>query len=72
MNLIFDGDYPLAYGAFDLNRDPTLSLAELRAQDDSDAEAFACFPEMRRGGVAVALPPLANGPGAKNTVDVCF
>ena len=53
MTLIFDGDYPLAYGAFDLNRDPTLSLAELRAQDDSGAEAFACFPEMRRGGMRV-------------------
>ena len=59
MTLIFDGDYPLAYGAFELNRDPTLRLAELRAQDESgvmsNQEAFACFPEMRRGGVAVAL-----------------
>ena len=59
MTLIFDGDYPLAYGAFELNRDPTLPLAELRAQDESgvmsNQEAFACFPEMRRGGVAVAL-----------------
>ncbi|MAG37059.1 MAG: peptidase M19 [Dehalococcoidia bacterium] len=59
MTLIFDGDYPLAYGAFDLNRDPTLPLAELRAQDDSGVEAFACFPEMRRGGVAVALMKIA-------------
>ena len=59
MTLIFDGDYPLAHGAFELNRDPTLPLAELRAQDESgvmsNQEAFACFPEMRRGGVAVAL-----------------
>ena len=59
MTLIFDGDYPLAHGAFELNRDPTLPLAELRAQDESGVrshqEAFACFPEMRRGSVAVAL-----------------
>ena len=59
MTLIFDGDYPLAHGAFDLNRDVTLPLAELRAQDDSDEEAFACFPEMRRGGIAVALMKIA-------------
>ena len=54
--LIFDGDYPMAYGAMNLNRDLTLTVDEVRAADpDSDVEAFASLPEMRRAGVAVAL-----------------
>ncbi len=59
--LIFDGDYPMAYGGVELNRDLTLPLAEVRAADgesgngESGNVAFACLPEMRRGRVAAAL-----------------
>ena len=54
--LIFDGDYPMAYGGIELNRDVTRSLADMRAADEHpDNVAFACLPEMRRGGVAAAL-----------------
>jgi len=60
--LIFDGDYPMAQGAVDLNRDLTLPLAELRAApqthnnpDRLDAETLATLPEMRRGRIAAAL-----------------
>ena len=54
--LVFDGDYPMAYGGVELNRDLTLSLAEVRAADDNPGNiAFACLPEMRRGRVAAAL-----------------
>jgi hypothetical protein len=42
--LIFDGDYPMAFGAFDLNRDLTLPLEEIRSQDGSHHVAFACLP----------------------------
>lgn len=34
--LIFDGDYPMAYGALDLNRDLTLPVAQARALPDKD------------------------------------
>ena len=54
--LIFDGDYPMAYGGIELNRDLTLPLKEIRdADENSDNIAFACLPEMRRGRVAAAL-----------------
>ncbi|MBK34195.1 MAG: peptidase M19 [Gemmatimonadetes bacterium] len=54
--LIFDGDYPMAYGALDLNRDLTLPLEEVRAAEpDSKNVPFACLPEMRKGGVYCAL-----------------
>ena len=61
--LIIDGDYPMAYGAIDLDRDLTLSVDEVRgaesliARSDSspDSEAMATLPEMRRGNIAVAL-----------------
>ena len=54
--LIFDGDYPMAYGGIDLNRDLTLPLSEVRAQDETpDNVAFASLPELRRAGVAAAL-----------------
>ncbi len=54
--LIFDGDYPMAYGGLELNRDLTLTLDDVRAADDQPGNvAFACLPEMRRGGVAAAL-----------------
>ncbi|MBI3959853.1 MAG: membrane dipeptidase [Chloroflexi bacterium] len=60
--LIFDGDYPMAYGAFDLNRNLSLPIAEARALPDEDADTrwpnagiMATLPEMRRGRVAGAL-----------------
>lgn len=61
--LIIDGDYPMAIGAMDLNRDLTLPLAEVRsaapdrfaAKSRPDAETMASLPEMRRGGIAAAL-----------------
>ena len=58
--LIFDGDYPMAYGAIDLNRNLTRPLAEVRAADGDAANvAMACLPELRRGGVAAALVKVA-------------
>ena len=32
--LIFDGDYPMAYGALELNRDLTLPIDEVRAAEE--------------------------------------
>ena len=50
--MVFDGDYPMAYGGIDLNRDLTLPLSEVRAQDETpDNVAFASLPELRRAGV---------------------
>ena len=58
--LIFDGDYPMAYGGIDLNRDLTLPLSEVRAQDETpDNVAFASLPELRQAGVAAALMKFA-------------
>lgn len=60
--LIFDGDYPMAHGALDLNRVLTLPLAAARALPDQDPATrwpnrgiMATLPEMRRGKVAGAL-----------------
>lgn len=54
--LIIDGDYPMAYGALDLNRDLTRPIDEIRAADaDADNVVMASLPEMRRGRIAVAL-----------------
>jgi len=54
--LVFDGDYPMAYGALELNRDLTRPLAEVRAAEEHPENiAFASLPEMRRGRVAAAL-----------------
>ena len=60
--LIFDGDYPMAYGALDLNRDLTLPIAQARALPDKEPQTsspnrdlMATLPEMRRGQVAGAL-----------------
>ena len=61
--LIIDGDYPMAMGAMDLNRDLTLPLPEVRSaapdrfaeKSQPDAETMASLPEMRRGGIAAAL-----------------
>jgi membrane dipeptidase len=54
--LIFDGDYPMAYGALELNRDLTLPIDEVRAAEERpDNIPFASLPEMRRGRIAAAL-----------------
>ncbi|MCB0097235.1 MAG: membrane dipeptidase [Caldilineaceae bacterium] len=60
--LIFDGDYPMAHGALDLNRILTLPLATARTLPDQDpvtrqpnSGIMATLPEMRRGKVAGAL-----------------
>ena len=46
--LVFDGDYPMAYGALDLNRDVTLPLDELRAaESDLSNVPFASLPELQ-------------------------
>ena len=61
--LIIDGDYPMATGGVDMDRDLTLPIEEVRGAtgrrtttlDWPDSETMACLPEMRKGGVAVAL-----------------
>ena len=54
--LIFDGDYPMAYGGIELNRDLTLPIVELGAQDeDPDNVPFSSLPELRRAGITAAL-----------------
>ena len=61
--LIFDGDYPMAYGALDLDRDLTRPIEEVRAAEPRlrsnsrwpDADTMASLPEMRRGRIAAAL-----------------
>ena len=73
--LIFDGDYPMAYGAIDLNRDLTLPIEEVRAAQDGSREqdrwpatgTMASLPEMRRGKVAVALVKIAGRIQRKNS-----
>jgi len=61
--LIIDGDYPMSFGALDLNRDLTRPLSEVRAAPPDrfadpthpDQETMATLPEMRSAGVAAAL-----------------
>lgn len=61
--LIWDGDYPMAHGAIDLNRDLTLPIEDVRAAQEGSPEqerwpslgTMASLPEMRRGKVAAAL-----------------
>ena len=63
--LIIDGDYPMSYGAIDMDRDLTMSVDELRKapaghvgaahREGNDQGMMACIPEMRKGKVAVAL-----------------
>ena len=73
--LIFDGDYPMAYGALDLNRDLTLPIDEVRNAEPHpnqtvaqlDSETMASLPEMRRGKIAGALTKIVariERPGA--------
>ena len=61
--LIFDGDYPMAIGALDMDRDLTRPIEEVRAAEPRlrgnprwpDSETMASLPEMRRGRIAAAL-----------------
>ena len=61
--LIIDGDYPMAYGAVDLDRDLTRPIEEVRGATGRrsliegwpDEETMASLPEMRKGRVAAAL-----------------
>jgi len=61
--LIIDGDYPMAYGAIDLNRDLTQPIQQVRSAEAGvkgelgwpDEETMASLPEMRRGHIAAAL-----------------
>jgi membrane dipeptidase len=61
--LIIDGDYPMAFGALELNRDLTLPVRDIRraipdryAQEAyPDSETMASLPELRKAKVAAAL-----------------
>ena len=61
--LIIDGDYPLACGAVDWNRDLTLPIDQVRSAEPAtqksgvwpDDQTMASLPEMRRGRIAAAL-----------------
>ncbi len=61
--LIFDGDYPMAYGAIDLDRDLTAPLDDVRTGSHGqtthegwpDDQTMATLPEMRLGHVVGAL-----------------
>jgi hypothetical protein len=61
--LIIDGDYPMAFGALELNRDLTLPVHEIRraapdrfAQEGyPDRDTMASLPELRKARFAAAL-----------------
>lgn len=64
--LIFDGDYPMSYGAIDLDRDLTLPVELIRKAPithsegpkrlkHDDGQIIASLPEMRKGAITVAL-----------------
>ena len=65
MRLIIDGDYPMAHGAFYLDRDLTAPIEEVRLGKNSkrrgfssgwdDSETLASIPELRKGKIAAAL-----------------
>ena len=63
MSIIIDGDYPMAVGAMDWDRDLTRPIEEVRAATGGtarregwpDSEVMATLPEMRKGGIAAAL-----------------
>ncbi|MCH2211103.1 MAG: dipeptidase [Fuerstiella sp.] len=65
--LIIDGDYPMAYGSVDADRDLTQSISEVRSAEPGirgqfgppDSETMATLPEMRRGSIAAALVKVA-------------
>ena len=60
--LIFDGDYPMSYGAVDLDRDLTLPIDEVFTASPGqttqtgwpDDQTMATLPEMRKGEVRQA------------------
>ncbi len=61
--LIIDGDYAMAFGDVDRDRDLTRPIDELRSTSGRrsliegwpDAETMACLPDMRKGKIAAAL-----------------
>ena len=61
--LMIDGDYPMAHGGVNLERDLTLPIDEVRAVPPGpgsskswpDAATMASLPECRRAGMAAAL-----------------
>jgi len=61
--LIIDGDYRMAFGALELNRDLTLPVHEIRratpdrfAQEGyPDRDTMASLPELRKASFAAAL-----------------
>ena len=64
--LIIDGDYPMANGAIDSQRDLTLPIEQARAPENlnswfgwQDDGIMATLPEMRKGGIAAALVKVA-------------
>ena len=85
--LIIDGDYPMALGATEMDRDLTRPIDEVRsaprgrsaARGWPDSETMASLPEMRRGGIAVALvkvcacvPKPAHPHGEFRTTDIAY
>ena len=64
--LIIDGDYPMAVGGIDAQRDLTLPIEQARAPENlnswfgwQDEGIMATLPEMRKGGIAAALVKVA-------------
>jgi len=58
--IIFDSHLDLAWNALNWNRDLTLPIADIRASERADPDPrrganTVCFPEMRRGNVAICL-----------------
>jgi membrane dipeptidase len=85
--LIIDGDYPMAVGATDMDRDLTRPIDEVRSAPKTrpsilgwpDSETMATLPEMRRGGIAAALvkvsacvPKPVNPHGEYRTVEIAY
>ncbi len=85
--LIIDGDYPMAVGALDVDRDLTRPIEEVRSAPKGrsgvrgwpDSETMASLPEMRRGGIAAALvkvsacvPKPAHPHGEYRTVEIAY
>jgi len=58
--IIFDSHLDLAWNALNWNRDLTLTISDIRASERADPDPHkgantVCFPEMRRGNVAICL-----------------
>ena len=85
--LIIDGDYPMAVGALDMDRDLTRPIDEVRSAPKGrsslrrwrDSETMASLPEMRRSGIAAALvkvsacvPKPEHPHGEYRTVDIAY